>query len=449
MKKAGYRLMGEEEWTQRRARNEPVFAVQPNIEIHFFKAGHDDAVAYNMVLRLVQGVRLPQAPSEEVMAALLRAQGFDGDRINFGLRDGFRATLLDEISKMTAETAPATRRSASFQVFEPARANALSRDGTTVVGTASFLDSQTSLPALWTVAKGVESLGLDDFSQARAVSADGSVIVGTKRVVLPEYSWNHAFRWEKKDGLKPLEQVSARRARIRHAHWASGVSADGSVLCGWGEVAPGMVQGAVQAIRWTPSSGVVWLGGPKGGSRYSKAHAISADGSVIVGEVSTPPLGHSQAFIWKAKGGMRGLGALPGGDSSQAFGVSSDGSVVVGHASARNGWSAFRWTAATGMQALGLTADKRVRFLFAVSASQDGAVVVGHSGNVAMVWDTTHGSRELADVLSNDYHVGLQGLELKDAIGVSDDGLTIAGNGEARGRRAIWIVHLDVPLTEK
>jgi uncharacterized membrane protein len=48
---------------------------------------------------------------------------------------------------------------------------------------------------------------------------------------------------------------------------------------------------------------------------------------------------HYQAFSWTAKGGMVGLGVLPGYNFSTAQGVNADGSVVVG----QNQDVAMRW----------------------------------------------------------------------------------------------------------
>jgi probable HAF family extracellular repeat protein len=51
---------------------------------------------------------------------------------------------------------------------------------------------------------------------------------------------------------------------------------------------------------------------------------------------------------------FQGLGDLSGGSFySYANGVSADGSVVVGRGSSANGNEAFRWTQGTGMVGLG------------------------------------------------------------------------------------------------
>ena len=107
---------------------------------------------------------------------------------------------------------------------------------------------------------------------------------------------------------------------------ASGVSADGSVVVGYGHSASGL-----EAFRYplpdAPPSQLEAehaLGFLPGGYDHSVALGVSADGSVVVGSAAV------EGFCWTATGGMQGIGFLPGGSFSVALGVSADGSVVVG-----------------------------------------------------------------------------------------------------------------------
>jgi len=93
------------------------------------------------------------------------------------------------------------------------------------------------------------------------------------------------------------------------------------------------------------------LGDLAGGAVSSRAHAVSADGLVVVGESESG--GGVEAFRWTAGGGMIGLGTLPGGDFfSTANGVSADGGVVAGTASSSDGGAGFRWTSGGGLVGL-------------------------------------------------------------------------------------------------
>ncbi len=69
-----------------------------------------------------------------------------------------------------------------------------------------------------------------------------------------------------------------------------------------------------------------------GGSTYSKAFGVSADGSTVVGEQINERVERVGSLSrWTALDGMQGLGDLSGGIfRSYAYGVSADGSVVVG-----------------------------------------------------------------------------------------------------------------------
>lgn len=222
------------------------------------------------------------------------------------------------------------------------------------------------------------------------------------------------------------------------------VSADGSVVVGWGTSASGD-----EAFRWV-SGTMTGLGDLAGGSFSSRAFGVSADGSVVVGD-SASALGQ-EAFRWVG-GTMTGLGDLAGGIfQSQANAVSDDGSVVVGAGITASGSEAFRWVGGT-ITGLGDLAGGIFKSgVGAVSA--DGSVVVGFGnsalGSEAFIWDTTHGIRNLRDVLTNDFGLGpgLTGWTLTEATGISTDGLTIVGFGvNPSGDTEAWRAQID-PIPE-
>ena len=148
--------------------------------------------------------------------------------------------------------------------------------------------------------------------------------------------------------------------------YANAVSADGSVVVGQTQITGGQNR----AFRWT-SAGMVDLG--TFGGTFSYANAVSADGSVVVGLAQISG-GQNRAFRWTSAG-MVDLGTF-GGNYSSSQAVSADGSVVVGGAEIAGGQSrAFRWTSA-GMVNLG-TLGGNYSYAYAVSA--DGSVVVGEA----------------------------------------------------------------------
>ena len=325
-------------------------------------------------------------------------------------------------------------------------------------------------------------------SNARTVSADGSVVVGFAQSA---NGWE-AFRWEngQMTGLGDLPGGD-------FYSWASGVSADGSVVVGEARSANGL-----EAFRWEDGQ-IVGLGDLPGGQFDSQAAGVSANGSVVVGRgySSSGP----EAFRWERPGPMVGLGVLPGGDFlSEAHAVSADGSVVVGVSSSGIGFEAFMWrvpglvtplgdlpgvafhSGATGVSADGsvvvgygtdgdddpnsyVSYEEAVRWVMpgpiegltgqfapgfdsrATGVSADGSIIVGSAVPPSgpgwpFIWDSSRGMRNLKDVLVNDHGLDLTGWSLSWATDVSADGLTIVGEGRnPDGDDEGWIVHLPRP----
>jgi len=93
----------------------------------------------------------------------------------------------------------------------------------------------------------------------------------------------------------------------------------------------------MEAFRWTQTGGMIGLGDLPGGGFESYAHAVSADGAVIVGR-SWSASGH-EAFIWDNAEGMRSLKDmlendlgldLTGWILSTAHDITPDGQTILG-----------------------------------------------------------------------------------------------------------------------
>jgi probable HAF family extracellular repeat protein len=315
-------------------------------------------------------------------------------------------------------------------------ANAISSDGSVVVGYSGI----TFQAFRWTQAGGM--VGLGDLagsyfqSQANAVSSDGSVVVGYGNGT----SGTEAFRWTQAGGMVGLGDLSGGAFSSQ----AYGVSSDGSVVVGYGNTVTGR-----EAFRWTQAGGMVGLGDIAGGSTYSQANAVNSDGSVVVG------LGNSasgfEAFRWTQAGGMVGLGDLAGGSfSSEAKAVNSDGSVVVGFGNSAAGREAFRWTQAGGMVGLGDLAGGS--FLSQANAvNSDGSVVVGYgvsaSGQEAFRWTQTGGMIRVQDWLADAGVSAVGFTKLTEARGISGDGHTVVGYGQSVNGREAFIARVEPDLT--
>jgi probable HAF family extracellular repeat protein len=310
---------------------------------------------------------------------------------------------------------------------------AISSDGSTFVGSAeSGLSYSEAFK--WTSASGVSALGFLDnsnrYSEAFAVNADGSVIVGVSRGT----SGVEAFMWTAGGGMVGLGDLAGGFYNSQ----ANGISGDGTIIVGFSEAGSGY-----EAFRWTAGTGMVGLGDLAGGIFNSGARAISADGTVIVG--GSESTNGTEAFRWTSGGGMVGLGDLGGSSfGSDAFAVNSDGSVIVGYANSTNGAEAFRWTSGGGMVGLGDLAggtfESRAR---AVNA--DGSVVVGYSdgasGSEAFRWTQATGMQSITTLLLSD-GVDLTGYVLTSAKGVDASGNIIVGDATLSGDSVAFIANL-------
>ena len=175
-------------------------------------------------------------------------------------------------------------------------------------------------------------------SRAESVSADGSVVVGSSG----SSSVDEAFRWTAEGGMVGLGRLGDDPDSS-----AEDVSADGSVVVGYSgnrfrsRQYPFVWDPAdedYEAFVWTEADGMVGLGHLPGHD-WSKAYAVSADGSIVVG-ASYPAHRSAEAFIWDAEHGMRNLRdlliseyqlELPDWALGHPSDISADGTVIVGN----------------------------------------------------------------------------------------------------------------------
>src|SRR5204862_5837485 len=136
-------------------------------------------------------------------------------------------------------------------------------------------------------------------------------------------TYDEAMKWTESGGSTLLGFAGG-------VQWSEAFAAndDASVVAGQSGDGP---------ARWTQANGMVMI--PTLTGYYGHATAISADGSVIVGDSQTPNGSQLEAFRWTAQTGTVGLGDLPGGGFfSVANGVSADGNTVVGTGEGANGY---------------------------------------------------------------------------------------------------------------
>jgi probable HAF family extracellular repeat protein len=281
------------------------------------------------------------------------------------------------------------------------RASAVSADGLTVVGYGGSPKEIDYEAFRWTEATGMVGFGV--FSFAWGVSRDGLIVVGG--------DGREAFRWSPGTGMVGLSVLPGAESSR-----AFSTSSDGRVIVGDSRYSEGQYC-RFEAFRWTPTNGIMRLGGPIMEDGESGATGVSPDGRTIVGAADL--VTGLQAFCWTEEAGMVGLGYLPGGANwSVANAVTDNGTVIGSSVSGGDSQEAFRWTKDGGMVGLGDLAGGDFRSV-ALGMSANGSVIVGRgnsaSGDEAFLWDTARGMRSLKDMLTTAYGLDLAGWELTEA----------------------------------
>jgi probable HAF family extracellular repeat protein len=232
------------------------------------------------------------------------------------------------------------------------QADAVSRDGRTIVGAA--VDSRlVRQAAIWKRAAEWQLLGSfpnavacdRDLSSAYGTSRDGRVVVGL--------AWNgctfaHAFKWQESTGVVDLGSTVA-----GHPSLAAGVSADGRVAVGYQERADGTRQGA----RWVDLQQQLIPNVAGALAFVGTANATNHDGSIVVGRLCRFGVESEQsAWVWSERDGTRCLPAptlrpSPGPVIQvTANGTSDDGRVIGGgqNVGGSNDSNAIIWINGTG-----------------------------------------------------------------------------------------------------
>ncbi len=178
-------------------------------------------------------------------------------------------------------------------------ATAASNDGSVVVG-RSFIANFGRRAFRWTAATGLVDLGVlgptGTTSEALACSADGSVIVGYAE---GGPSGDSAFIWDATHGmrgLKTLVQAGGQARRWTQFTMATGISADGKRIAGYGINGDGQTEAFLIDLDApppppppTPTAGLVWTE-DRPQTRPSYANAVlrlGYDNGVVISDIGT------------------------------------------------------------------------------------------------------------------------------------------------------------------
>lgn len=384
------------------------------------------------------------------------------------------ATPAAELVSPRFTPIPGIRDSHSF-----IRVEGVSADGQVVVGAIdsdvvfrgdSVFSGESYLyaePFRWTEQEGMIRLGhpfdedrvielsnwldLNDhlYSEATAVSADGSSVAGWGGASFEYWDFQD---WE--SGNPNEYELVETHHLFFTSLWPAGTPLSPPTEPGdWGD---GMFVTDISAngSRITGSHGrraLLWSRHDSGGiaewraqelgslapSDHSSAHAISADGEVVVGTSGARP------FRWTPAAGMEALESEWGW--AEASGVSADGRVMVGQRRSSPFYEAVYWNADGRVHQLPDLPDGDSTSS-ASDASGDGKLVVGRgtsdSGPEAVLWDENRAVRSIREILEEG-GVDLTGWTLTNAVAISDDGTVVVGNGRnPDGIEQGWIAHL-------
>lgn len=273
--------------------------------------------------------------------------------------------------------------------------------------------------SIWTNLGGLVPTGWDgSVSSTWGMSPNGNTIVGLGWI---NAGTAHAVKWTAQTGMTDLGSMVANSSSRANA-----VNADGSVIVGWQDQADGFRTGA----RWV--NGIESFITNINGDFVGEAGDVSADGNTIIG-LDTP-----EPYVWNS---TTGLTYITHPNSSAFFrggatGISADGSKVIGFFRPFPGppmtGEGFFWTASGGRvnlndYATGLGVNTQgVTMSLPLAISQDGNKIAGvgmNSSNqiVAFYLDLT-GYLSTDDMIKIKDNVSIYPNPVKDIIYIKTTG---------------------------
>jgi uncharacterized membrane protein len=269
---------------------------------------------------------------------------------------------------------------------------ALSSDGTTVVGESPVLVTGCGSISRWTASE-VEALGMVFLGSGSFVSGDGTAIAGTTSGPTCANGPTNAFFW-RPGNLMVLPQIGGLQDAA-----ALGLSDDGSTVIGRAWTPP---SDAGPLFRFSSATGVTTLGSPNG--TVTSPVFTSASGSAFAGTAHDQS-GNAFGFAWTVGSGFTALPKVPARGQSLVFGLSADGTVVLGLGTnapgsplliAQDGFP-FTWTAGGGLILLqGLMPGM---IFESIVMAADASSIVGNLAPVTMgppvIWDANRKPRSL------------------------------------------------------
>lgn len=311
----------------------------------------------------------------------------------------------------------------------------LSFDGTRAVG----YGPQGGNYFRWELGAGTLNIGGVFESGAPRISDDGSTLLinalnpATSLIEMARHDWASGT-------TTPLGSLGSSSGNSASSGW--GLSGNGQVAVGLGWVTAGRAEAMVVSGNTVSSLGTTVPG------RSTRANNASFDGSTIVGWQDSST-GFRQGAVWS--GGTQTLMVDANGNLMGELGdVSADGTWAVGSGVSSNGFVAYRWSAATGVQTLGPNLVPGDRSS-ATGISNDGSVIVGFSRPLGpatfgrgFIWSEGTGMLNLNTVAAAQ-GINTGGVIMALPLTISGDGLTVGGVTNAGSG---FILRLTSPIPE-
>jgi hypothetical protein len=304
-------------------------------------------------------------------------------------------------------------------------ARELSDDGTVAAGSATVTGGNT-VPVRLNLASGapLQSLGVPPEATGCTVTAsnvDGTWLGGA----CLSLKSGGGFTWTPTDG-PALAAVNVYRSVD-----FTDVTSDARVRIGTITLQEGADQ---QPFRWTTSTGFVPIEMPEAGNHY--ASKVSADGTILIGNFvgAVDGVTAARGFRWSTSSEVSYLPVSA--DFTNRYlvnGMSEDGKVIVGYGVSAQANHALRWAGSPlELEDLGPG--------FLMDCSADGKVLLGgNASNEIVIWEAGE-SRTLLSILGDT--PDLAGWTLVEPVAISDDGKVIIGNGTHEGVSEGWVAHL-------
>lgn len=318
------------------------------------------------------------------------------------------------------------------QAFGESSARAISADGSVVVGGAVSLLGY-DLPVIWRDGVLVEIPLTGGYTAGFAtdVSGDGSLVVGQLN------QDGNIYNGRVFSSLNGTTTVYTALMPNTRTSLANGVSRDGRVIVGWSNG----ISTEFNGLRIENGFQSELLDLPGGVADDAACNAVNFDGSVVGGRGVSSAAGSSryEACLWAPGPLPIAMGDLPGGRFlSEIQAMNADGTIFVGYANtpavpSGEFGEATIWINNAPPQSLG-DLPGGIYSSYAYSVSDDGGVVVGYGttdrGHEAFVWTPTTGMEPLEDAIHSRWGLSLPiGWKLTHGLDLSADGTVIVGRG--------------------